>query len=477
MINQLLNLVILFCFLTLTTPVLADEAGPHPVTPVSDAKAATRTPYWEQFNDPTLNELIRRGLGNNFDVAAARHRVSQAEAMARQALAPLLPSISAEAGYNLSPYNSVGSAIKMDPIPGAPASSDDDDTQLMHSVSTVLKASYLVDITGKNVAARQAALRDAAASRADAAGIAYNLAFLIIQTYFDVITAQTRLALIEGQIKNNSALLELVEARLDRGSVGALDVLQQRQQLEATKAQLPLIRALVTTGKNQLALLIGAPGADELPPIGAELPQLSPAPAGRVNRLPSHLPSLRAEKLRMQAAEHRKKSAQRTLLPSLVLNGSVGYQMNYIDQVGDGETWALGAMISIPLWSGGANHAALRQSKAALAAAKNGFAQKQLTAVKEVDNARIREQEQQEHYEAMVRQLEASKVAFGEARERYVVGLTDYLNVLVTLATHQAVQLSEAQAYHDLVLARVRLLQAMGGDWTHTLLTRNGTGE
>ena len=35
------------------------------------------TPWWEQFNDPVLNDLIRIGLAENRDVKSAAARVDQ----------------------------------------------------------------------------------------------------------------------------------------------------------------------------------------------------------------------------------------------------------------------------------------------------------------------------------------------------------------------------------------------------------------
>ena len=124
-------------------------------------------PYWEQFNDSALNELVERGLSGNFDVEAAKHRIAQAEAVARQTLAPLLPSVSAEAGWSLRPFDSVGLGVSTPTTPNIP-SDDAEDPAVIHSVSTVLSARYLVDITGRYYTTRQASLLDAAASQADA---------------------------------------------------------------------------------------------------------------------------------------------------------------------------------------------------------------------------------------------------------------------------------------------------------------------
>src|SRR5437868_752047 len=50
-------------------------------------------PWWEIFRDPTLQELIRVALTNNYDLKQAVARVEQARNVAIAARAPLLPQI------------------------------------------------------------------------------------------------------------------------------------------------------------------------------------------------------------------------------------------------------------------------------------------------------------------------------------------------------------------------------------------------
>ncbi len=472
--RQFSILMVVIIFMGTRVAAAEDDAIPDAFL-ATTVGAPSEEPFFDDPGDPTLTRLIETGLDSNFDMETARQRILQAEAIADQMLAPLLPSVSAEAAYNMIPYNNVGSGIEMAAIPGV-TDTGSDDTQILHSVSALLKASYLIDITGKNVTARKASLADAAAARADAQTMAYNLVFLITQTYYDVVYAGIQLDLVEGQVRTNRELLELVEARFDMGSATALDVLQQAQQLEASNSQMPLVRALVETSKHQLAVLVGVESAAELPEIGTNAPNVGAEPAlGTPTRLLQSRPDLRADAARLEAATQRKKSTKRSLLPTLMLTGQVGYQMNYIEQLDRGETWGLGAMLSVPLWDGGRTIATVRQARATESAAVSALNQKKRSAVAEVESARLMERAQKEHYQAVVRQLEASRVAFSEARERYVVGLSEYLNVLITLGTHQAAQLGEVQAHKNLVLSRVNLMKALGGNWTSRLL-ENGMG-
>ncbi len=452
-----------------------DDTAPAlpPAFDNSVAGKPSEGPYWEQFNDPVLSELVKRGLRGNFDIQAAKDRIVQAEAVARQTLAPLLPSVSAEASWSMRPFDTVSLGMTTSVPPATGGSADMPET--IQTVTTLLKASYLVDITGKSYVTRQAALLEAAASEADAETQAANLVALIVQTYYDAVTAKLRLAMVEEQIRNNEELLGLVEARFRTGASNALDVLQQRQQLESTRAQLPLVRALVDTSAQQLATLVGAGSSKELPEIKVALPEAAePSPVGTPDRLLDARPDLRAASKRVDATERRERSAVRTLLPTLALNGQVGYQMRYLDEVDNRETWSLGVVLSVPLYMGGANWAALDQVRAAKRSASSTLQQSALNAMRQVESAVINERERRERLHIMVAQRNAAELTLQEARRRYLVGLTDYLNVLASLATYQGVQLSVLQAEQDVITARIQLLNALGGDWTRTLLSGDG---
>ncbi len=436
-----------------------------------NAGAPAETPYWKRFNDPVLNGLVARAMRGNFDVDAARHRIAQAEAAARQSLAPLLPSVSAEASWSLRPFDTVGTGVRVPQT--SPQAGELPDT--IHSVSTLLKASYLVDITGRAYRTRQAALKEAAASRADAETLASNLVTLIAQAYYDVVAANLRRAMVEEQIANNEGLLKLVEARFRTGASNALDVLQQRQQLEATRAQLPLVRALATTTEQQLAALTGAGSAADLPEIKGELPPLGEEPGiGKPDRLLTARPDLRAAAKRLDALADREKSALRTLLPSLALNGQVGYQVTYADEWDNGETWSLGAALTVPLYQGGAAWAGLDASRAASRAAESSLRQRALDALRQVESALVSEREQRERLGILEKQMAAAKRTFEEARKRYLVGLSEYLNVLAALGTLQNIELGVLQAKRDVLTARIQLLGALGGDWTRRILSASG---
>src|ERR1700693_1834619 len=98
----------------------------------SDQAAWPGRDWYRGFGSPELDGLIEQASGNNFDVSAARSRIAQADARARQAHAAILPSVDANGNANYLAAHSVnGTAHETD-------------------WAALLSASYEVDFWGKN---------------------------------------------------------------------------------------------------------------------------------------------------------------------------------------------------------------------------------------------------------------------------------------------------------------------------------------
>jgi outer membrane protein, multidrug efflux system len=62
-----------------------------------EAREVANTAWWEQFDDPALNELIRNALKENKDVKIAAARVEDFAGRYRTTRAPLFPQVGAGA--------------------------------------------------------------------------------------------------------------------------------------------------------------------------------------------------------------------------------------------------------------------------------------------------------------------------------------------------------------------------------------------
>ncbi|MBN2804936.1 MAG: efflux transporter outer membrane subunit [Deltaproteobacteria bacterium] len=447
--------------------VFADETGP--AAPMFDSSDAIDTPPWEHFNDPVLEQLIKEGLKDNPGVNAAKERINLARAGAKAALAPLLPSISAEGMYGLNSYDTKLTGISIPTIPGMTTSTND--INYTQTFTASLKAQYMVDITGRYYTQREAALKDAEAQIEDARSAAVVLATEIMQAYFDVVSARSRINLINDQIENNEKQLNLVIEQFKRGLATALDILQQKQQLYGKQAQLPQAEFLYNTSKRQLATLVGLDSMNDLPKIPDVIPEPGKAPENiSLEQLENLRPDLRAARNRISANEKRTSSAKRALAPSLILNGQYGYKVSKVSDTNHGDTWSAGAVLTVPIFMGEANHAALDQARATSRSAELAYEDSRRKAITQVENSLETEETQKAYLQALEKQYDVSKQTVIESRKRYIGGELTYLNVLSAISALQINELSLIQARRDLLSARIKLLSAIGGTWTEKLI-------
>jgi multidrug efflux system outer membrane protein len=128
--------------------------------------------------------------------------------------------------------------------------------------------------------------------------------------------------------------------------------------------------------------------------------------------------------------------------------------------------------INGPLLDGGRRKAEVWRQRALVDEKLAAYSRLVLSAMREVEDALVREEKLRDHLIALERQLEAARNALNEARSRYRSGLNDYLPVLTQLLSVQNLERSRIQRRAERLVARVDLYRALGGTWTQTLTPR-----
>lgn len=423
--------------------------------------ARAEAPWWTSWNEPELSARIEQGLSANPDLGALDALARQQQALAAQGMAGFLPTLSFDVQGQLAPYDSLGFGF------GLPGGSTGPDTY--GTGSAKLTAAMQVDLWGRSITSWQAGRLDAAAADGDHEARALLMASSIAGAWLDTAAAARQVALVEEQERVAGELLEIVQLRYEGGTASALDLLQQRQQQAAVRAQLPLARASLRTAQLRLAVLVAADPQGELAAPPAALPSLPPAPdLGSPEELAERRPDLRAALDRAEAAGLRRSAALRGLLPTLGVSASAGWQATWIEDWADQDTWTVAGSLSVPIFNAGANHANVRANRAAEEVRDRQLESALRSAVQEVEAAHVAETQQALRLQAATTQREAAEAAWTVAREAYTAGTADYLQVQSALSTLLSARLGELQATRDRLGARVQLHQALGGAWTRT---------
>ena len=173
---------------------------------------------------------------------------------------------------------------------------------------------------------------------------------------------------------------------------------------------------------------------------------------------------LRAAELMAQASQARVRSAIRSRLPTLSLQGQAGLQANYADSLVGQNTWSLGAALSWPVDLVGLQRAQIQQAEANAQASSAQYRLQQLSVQYQTRRALVNMQAQQQRVAALDAQRQAANLSYGEARHRYLAGLETYLSVLSSLGSLQQAELALLLARHDLLKAQINTIQAIGLD-------------
>jgi multidrug efflux system outer membrane protein len=427
---------------------------------------AASEPWWRSLDDPAVAQLVELGLANNHDLAAAQASVTAARALAAQAGAALAPVASLNLSSNTSPMDSLGFQFGGGALGGA---TGDDGPETYTTASAMLGLSWQPDIWGGQILSWRAGRFDADAAQGDRDAAALSIGTAIASTWYDLVATQAQIVLLEDQRALVADLLTLTEERYAQGELSGLDVLQQRQQLAATEAQLPSIRAARAQLERAMLVLLGQPDRRQLPALPGALPAVPPTPATGVPAdLLENRPDLRAAMARYESSDANARSALRGFLPTVGLSAQGGRQYFVTDETKEMDTWSVSGSVSVPLWQARGAHTGLQANRAAQTAASHSLSKAAMAAVQEVEGALVVEAEYRLQVEATQRQVEAAAAAFTQSREYYLQGLITYPQVLAALQADQQARSSRLSAQRALLDARISLHEALGGRWTAT---------
>ena len=423
----------------------------------SSAWAQDNTEWWGVFQDPLLSEAVESALSDNLDLTAAKARGKQANAAVFQQATGSLPQVSLSASSNLAPTDSLGFGMGVE-LPGT-----SDGPKTYTSGTARLNASWNVDLFGQNGALVYAADREFKAVKADILNQQLGVAARVTETYWDAVVAQRFLSLAEEQVAAQEGLLESLTLQYSGSSVGALQVLQQRQQVASAKVQIPQRRIQLRIAQQALAVLLGR-APTEVIPVGTGLPSAPQSVSERgLEDAVQKRPDVLAAEKRLQAAKSRQWSAWASALPQVGVTAQTGVQFFDRDSWSSQNVWGAGATVSLPIFTGGRTYGGIRRARGGVLEAVARLHATELSAAQQAQGAWIRDSEQQGLLEAYGEQLQAANQAWTLAREQVLLGLTPYLNAQTVLARKQQAEIAALQGHRDALSARIALIQSLGG--------------
>jgi outer membrane protein TolC len=116
-----------------------------------------------------------------------------------------------------------------------------------------------------------------------------------------------------------------------------------------------------------------------------------------------------------------------------------------------------------PLFDRDQRKAEVRRQKAIVSERIHAWSQTILGALEEVEGALMRERQQMQLIENLERRLELARLTYQRNQESYIKGQVDYIRVLESLESLQALERNNATARRALIQRRIDLYRSIAG--------------
>lgn len=421
-----------------------------------EAREIGNTAWWEQFNDPVMNELIQTALKENKDVKFAAARVEEFMGRYGMTRAALLPQVNAAASTGRSRVTEYG------PTPLSTSTINPADNFLVS-----LNASWEIDLWGKLRRATEASRADILSQEEGRRSVILTLVTSVANAYVNLRDLDAQLEIAKRTAQSRKEAYDLFQLRFQGGVISELELNQVKSEYEQALSTVPFLEKIISQQENALSVLIGRNPAPI--PRGKKIDDLVlPAvPAGLPSDLLAKRPDIRQAEQNLIAANARIGVAKSLYFPAISLTGSLGFTSTDLSSLftSPARIWSWTAPLNAPIFTGGAIQGQVKSAEAIQQQVLLRYQQSIQTAFREVEDALIDQKRSREQLEIKAKQVESLRNYARIARLRFDNGYTSYIEVLDAERSLFNAELSHAQTKGVLFQALVNLYKAMGGGW------------
>jgi outer membrane protein, multidrug efflux system len=408
-------------------------------------------PWWQVFQDPTLQELIRTALKQNYDLQLATERINAGRAQVQITRSNLFPQVAGNGDFSGGKEHNFQTTSNF--------------------LTLTADAAFQLDFFGKLRRATEASRAELLATEDAQKTVILTLVSDVASDYFALLQLDLQLQITHDTVTTQEDSVKLTNLRMDHGVATKLDVLQAQQVLDSANATIPDLERQIAQEENAISILLG--NYPQGVPRGQTLvAQVLPpdVPPGLPSALLERRPDIREAEHVLVAANAEIGVAKAQFFPQIALTGSGGgafgrssaFTSLLTSQLG---TWSYGAQVSQPIFTGGALRGNLRLAESQHKQALISYRQAIQQAFGDASDALIG---YQKNHEVRVRQEQTVADLQESVRlsiMRYRGGTTTYLEVLDGQRSLFSAELVLAQARGTEYQSLVQLYRALGGGW------------
>ena len=421
-----------------------------------EAKDMAQTAWWEQFNDPVLNNLIALALQENKDLMIAAARVEEYAARYGIARADFFPQVSATGQYTRQQITELGG----NPIaPGYKTATD--------TYSATLNASWEIDLWGKIRRSNESAKAQLFANEEMRRGAILTLVSNVASAYINLRDLDRQLEISSRTTKSREDSYALFMERFNGGFISDLELSQNRSQLEEARATIPGLEKAIAQQENGLSILLGRNPGPILRGKSIDTLSLPAIVAGLPSDLLERRPDIRQAEQTLIAANAQIGAAKAAFFPAISLTGYYGSASGDLSDLfkGSARIWQYSAPITMPIFTAGKTAGNVKQAEAIQQQALLSYQQAIQNAFRDVNDALAGQAQTRKQLAAQKSQVDSLRHYASIARLRYDNGYSDYLAVLDAERGLFNAELAYTQTQGSLHLALINLYKAMGGGW------------
>lgn len=423
---------------------------------VADVADVANTAWWEQFQDPVLNDLVKTALENNLNVKQAAARVDEFMGQFVSTRSALFPQ--ASAGFDASRQRA--SQVGPTPIPAGVS-------PVFNEYQGSISGFWNIDLFGQVRRETEAARANVNAAEQSRRATILTLVSSVASSYIVLRSLDRQLEIAQSTTASRADSVHVFSLRQQFGQTSQMELAQSQSDYESTAATIPQLEQQIAQQENALSVLLGSNPEPIL--RGRALADLAtPAvPAGMPSDLLDRRPDLLQAEQNLVAQNALIGAARALYFPQISLTGLFGSVSTQFSKLftGPARVWSFAGSVTVPIFTGGNIYGQNKQAEARQQEALFAYENAIQVAFQQVDDALVAVQKSRQQAEIQSRQVGSLRTYLRLARLRYEGGYTSYLEVLDAERNLFSSELQYTQTQAATLTNLVSLYMAMGGGW------------
>lgn len=423
---------------------------------------------WKNFfPDKNLDNLIDTALKNNQELEMTLQEIEIARNDVRVKKGLLLPSVTAGVAAGVEKvglYTSQGAGdASTEIMPGKEV------PEVLQDYALGLHAIWEVDIWKKMRNAKKAALSRYLATIEGKNFVITNLVAEIANSYYELLSYDNQLDIIQQTISLQKNALEIVKAQKEAARANELAVKKFEAEVLNSQSREYQIQQQIKETENKINFLLGRYPQ----PIERDKSSFTTlVPTAIQEGIPSQLlanrPDIKQAELQLFATKCDVKAAKAEFYPSFTISGGLGFQAfkpSFLFTTPESLAYSLLGDLTAPLINRNAIKAEFNKAKAEQIKALYNYQKTILNGYVEVSNQLSNIKNLEQFYTLKNKEVQALTTAIDISNDLFKSSRVDYFEVLMTQRDALDSKLELIEAKKEQFNAVINVYRALGGGW------------